>query len=71
MNHFAVHNKLQLMAALLAGAYPTYQEARANPFTIELVGTSFKMRFPNGLHETAAAKAVNRMRRKSAKFYQP
>lgn len=71
MNHFAVHNNSQLMHALLAGAYPTYHEARDNPFTIELVGTNFKMRFPNGLHETVAEKAVSRMRRKSVKFYQP
>lgn len=71
MNHFAVHNKLQLLHALLAGAYPTYHEARDNPFTIELVGTNFKMRFPYGLHESVAAKAASRMRRKSPKFFQP
>lgn len=71
MNHFAVHNKSQLRHALLAGAYPTYEEARANPFTIELVGTNFKMNFPNGLHEHKAKKAAARMGRKSPKFFQP
>lgn len=71
MNHFAVHNKSQLMHALLAGAYPTFIEARANPFTVELVGTKFKISFPEGLHEAKAARAVNQMRRKSAKFFQP
>jgi len=69
MNHFAVHNKMQLLHALLAGAYPTYHEARANPFTVELVGTNFKMRFPNGLHESLATKAATRMRRKSPSFF--
>lgn len=71
MNHFAVHNKMQLLHALLAGAYPTYHEARDNPFTIELVGTNFKMRFPEGLHEARATKAANQLRRKATKFFQP
>ena len=71
MNHFAVHNKSQLRYALLAGAYPTYEEARSNPFTIELVGTKFRVSFPNGLHEFAAKKAAAQMNRKSPKFYQP
>lgn len=71
MNHFAVHNKMQLLHALLAGAYPTFLEARANPFTIELVGTNFKISFPEGLHEARAEKAASQMRRKSPKFFQP
>ena len=69
MNHFAVHDKMQLLHALLAGAYPTYAEARANPFTIELVGTKFKISFPEGLHEAKARKAAAQMRRKSPSFF--
>lgn len=71
MNHFAVQNKMQLLHALLAGAYPTYHEARDNPFTIELVGTKFKISFPVGLHEAKAKKAASQLRRKSQKFFQP
>lgn len=69
MNHFAVHNKMQLLHALLAGAYPTFEEARANPFTIELVGTNFRMSFPEGLHERKAEKSAAHMRRKSPLFF--
>jgi len=69
MNHFAVHNKMQLLHALLAGAYPTFEEAKANPFTIELVGTNFRMSFPEGLHERKAEKSAAQMRRKSPLFF--
>lgn len=71
MNHFEVYTKSQLRSALLAGAYPTYHEAKENPFTIHLAGTNFKLAFPNGLHETKAIRAAARMRRLSVKFFQP
>lgn len=71
MNHFAVHNQGQLRQALLAGAYPTYEEARANPLTVELVGTNFRLSFPSGLHESRAKKLAAEVNRKSPKFFQP
>jgi hypothetical protein len=70
-NHFHVYRKSQLAAALRAGSYPTYAEARANPFTIHLAGTNFKLTFPNGLHETDALRASARVNRLNQKVFQP
>lgn len=71
MNHFAVHNKMQLAAALRAGSYPTYELARANPFTIQLAQTNFKLTFPNGLHEKDALKASGKVNRRKTQVFQP
>lgn len=70
-NHFHVYTKSQLAAALRAGAYPTYEQARANPFTIHLAGTNLKLTFAQGLHEVAAAKASARVNRLNKKVFQP
>jgi len=71
MNHFEVFTKTQLKHALLAGAYPTYELARANPFTVELAGTRLRLRFPNGLHEVRAAKMLRNFARTPAKAFKP
>lgn len=57
-NHLVVHNKNQLRAAILAGAYPTFEEARINPFSIRLEGTRFEINFNNGLHERDAQRIL-------------
>ena len=69
MNHFEVSTKMQLFFALHAGAYPTYEEARANPFTIDFVDTRYRLRFPRGLHERDAIRAASRVRRLSTKVF--
>lgn len=71
MNHLVVANKTQLRHALLAGAYPTYAEARANPFSIEMEGTRCRVTFPNGLHEDVARSMVAYLRRTPAACIQP
>lgn len=68
-NHFEVHSKSAFKHALLAGAYPTYEEARKNPFSIHLVGTSFRCSFSQGLHERDAARMVRGMHRIPAKTF--
>lgn len=62
-NHFEIRTKRQLYYALRAGAFSTYEEARANPFDIVFLGTKFRLRFPNGLHATDAVKAARRVHR--------
>lgn len=71
MNHFEVFTKTQLKHALLAGAYPTYELAHANPFTVELAGTRLRLKFPNGLHERQAIKAANKLNRTPASAFRP
>ena len=71
MNHFEVFTKTQLKHALLAGAYPTYELARANPFTVELAGTRLRLSFPNGLHESLAKKMTGRLHQTPAKAFKP
>ena len=71
MNHFEVSTKMQLHYALKAGAYPTYEEARANPFTIDFANTKFRLRFPRGLHERDAERAARRVRRLPVKVFTP
>jgi hypothetical protein len=71
VNHFHVYKKSQLAAALRAGAYETYELARANPFTIALAGTRFKLSFPNGLHERDADKASAKANRLKQQIFQP
>lgn len=70
-NHFEVHSKSAFKHALLAGAYPTYEEARKNPFSIHLAGTTLKYSFPKGLHERDAARMVRGMHRIPAKVFSP
>lgn len=70
-NHFEVSTKAQLRHAILAGAFPTYEEARANPFTVYLAGTNLKLLFPRGLHETDANKFVRNLTRIRASVFQP
>lgn len=70
-NHFVVRTKMQLAYALLAGSYPTYEEARANPFDVVLLGTNLRLRFPEGLHAERAAKAAARVRRLNKSVFQP
>lgn len=70
-NHFEVRTKTQLAYALLAGSYSTYEEARANPFDIVLVGTDFRLRFPEGLHLDRATKAARQVRRLNKSIFQP
>ena len=71
MNHFHVANKDQLKHALLAGAYPSYAEARANPFTVELAGTPLRLSFPRGLHERDAQRMARNVSRTPAKAFKP
>lgn len=70
-NHFHVYNKRQLASAIRAGAYPTYEEARANPFTVHLAGTNFKLTFAQGLHERTADKVAGRVGRLKQNIFQP
>lgn len=71
MNHFEVFRKDQLRHALLAGAYPTYEQARANPFTIDLAGTRLRFNFPRGLHERDAQKMARNVSRTPARAFSP
>lgn len=70
-NHFHVYNKRQLASAIRAGAYPTYEEARANPFTVHLAGTNLKLTFAQGLHEQTADSVAARIGRLNPKIFQP
>jgi hypothetical protein len=71
MNHFQVFTRDQLKHALLAGAYPTYEAARSNPFTVELAGTPLRLKFPRGLHERDAQKMARNVGRTPAKAFKP
>lgn len=71
MNHFEVFTKTQLKHALLAGAYPTYEMARANPFTVEVAGLGWRIQFPSGLHERDAAKMARAVHRTPASAFKP
>ena len=71
MNHFEVFSKDQLKHALLAGSYPTYEAARANPFTVELAGTRLRLKFPQGLHADKAKKMARNFARIPAKAFKP
>lgn len=63
-NIFVVETKTQMRYAILAGAYPTYEEARANPFSIRIKGRdNYALNFNNGLHERDAIRITRRMTR--------
>lgn len=68
-NHFEVSTKMQLFFALHAGAYPTYEEARQNPFSIVFTGTRYRLNFPRGLHERDAIRAAGRVRRLATEVF--
>lgn len=70
-NHFEVSTKAQLCHAILAGAFPTYEQARGNPFTVYLAGTQLKLLFPRGLHEDRANSIVRRIKRTRLTAFQP
>lgn len=56
MDEMVVHTKGQLVAAIKAGAQPTFDAARAHPFTVRL-GTAVYS-FHQGLHERRAKKII-------------
>lgn len=63
MNSFIVETPAALSAAILAGASPTYEAARANPFVVRF-GTC-RYTFKEGLHE----KTAQRIARNARKMY--
>jgi len=69
MTEYEVENKSGLAAAILAAAQPTFPLAVANPFTVSLIGTRFKVICPQGLTENRARSIARRVRRLSAAHF--
>lgn len=47
-----------VLAAVLAAAQPTFEQARANPVVIKLLGTNCVYKFKNGIHYARAERLV-------------
>ena len=71
MNEFDVTSKAEMIAAVKAAAVPTYEEARRNPVTIRLLGTSCRYLFPEGIQERRAEGIVRRVKALPARVFQP
>ena len=71
MNEFTVTNKQELMAAIRAAAMPSHWEARANPVKIELLGTSCRYLFPDGIQESRAEAICRRINKTPAGAFRP
>ena len=67
MDQMIVRSKPELVAAIKAGAQPTFELAKANPFTVRL-GT-VKYTFKDGLHERRAREIVREIHRTPAKAF--
>jgi len=61
MNEFVVETPAGVYAAILAGASPTYEEARANPFVVQF-GTC-RYTFKAGLQEKIAQRIAHNARK--------
>lgn len=61
MNTFIVFSKPQLVAAIRAASFPTFEEAAKNPVTITL-GTAVYS-FPHGVHERRAKVIIREIHR--------
>jgi hypothetical protein len=61
MNEFVVGTPAALSAAILAGARPTYEAARLNPFTVQFGTCTYT--FKKGLHERTAARIAHNARK--------
>lgn len=66
MLEFEVQGRQELAAAILAAAHPTYEQARANPVLIKLLGTSCRYLFREGLHQRQAEAIASRVRKAPA-----
>lgn len=62
MMEYEVTGRDELCAAVRAAAQPTFEQARANPVSIKLLGTSAQYLFKEGLHETHAARIERKIR---------
>ena len=71
MNEFTVTSRAELMAAVRAAAMPSYSEARRNPVTIELLGTSCRYLFPEGIQESRAEAICKRITKTPAGAFRP
>ena len=61
MEHYTVEGRDQFVAALLAAAQPTFAEAAANPFKIELLNTHFVYMAPRGIQQARAEQMARRI----------
>lgn len=61
MNEFEVKDKSQLVAAIKAASFPTFEEAAKNPVTITLGTAVYK--FPQGVHERRAKALIREIHR--------
>ena len=71
MNEYTVTNRAELLAAVQAAAMPTHREARLNPARIELLGTSCRYLFPEGLTDSRAAALCKEIRKTPVEAFQP
>lgn len=62
MADIEVHTKKQLFAALRGAAWPTYEEAKKHPLTIQFKTT--RMTFKEGIHERRAEEIIRGSRAK-------
>lgn len=69
MNEFVVTNKDELLAAIKAAASHTHAEARQNPVVIELLGTSCRYFFKEGLTERRAEAICQRISKTPARAF--
>ncbi len=70
MDEMIVHSRAQLMAAIEAGARDTFEEARKNPFLIQLDGTKTVYTFEEGLHAARVKEVLRNVRRAPAKVFE-
>lgn len=68
---YEVENRDEFCAAIVAASQPTRQEAKAFPFRIYLLGTTFTYTARNGLTEDKAEKMAKRLSRVSVKTFMP
>ena len=67
MDTMIVQTKPQLVAAIKAGARLTFEEAKANPFEVQLGKTKYT--FKAGLHERRSREIIRNIHRTPARAF--
>jgi hypothetical protein len=69
MTEFEVESKAGVMVALRAAAQPTFEQARAYPFSVALSDSRFKLTFNKGVTEARAEQIVKRLAQTTRKAW--
>ena len=67
MDEMVVESKPALVAAIKAGSRLTFEEAKANPFTVRLGSTVYT--FKEGLHERRAKAIIKQIHQTPARAF--